>query len=338
MKKISFTTIVFTGLFILSGCTAFRGQPDWVRNPQSVYPEKEYLACVGEGDTRRAAENSASANLSRIFESQIQSDERLAEHSYETTTNFERKTDYDQDINILSKQTLHNIKYAEAWTDPQGRVHAVAYMQRRSTAALYRDKITDKNKRITYLINRAESTEDILQRYALLRAAVQENTINQQLLSQLNVIHSPSVAAVSPSYAKDELRRKLAETAKNIRVHISIEGDSQRMLSASIEQMITQYGFVLDQPAVLTLSGKVSVEDTGQRKADMLFARYELTVHLNDQSGTTLVSIHEKGREGHFNMPELKIRAFRTMEKRILSECKSRLDAHFLSMVDQSDS
>ncbi len=81
----------------LNGCKTFDGgKPDWLANPKSVYPDDQFLSAVGAGDTRRAAENSAAASLSRIFESRIESDERLSDQSRETNTSFERTTDFER--------------------------------------------------------------------------------------------------------------------------------------------------------------------------------------------------------------------------------------------------
>ena len=62
----------------LSSCNTLPGgEPKWVSNPKTDYPDDLYLAAVGAGDTRRSAENAATASLSRIFESHIESDERV---------------------------------------------------------------------------------------------------------------------------------------------------------------------------------------------------------------------------------------------------------------------
>ena len=65
------TYCLFAVLF-LAGCASQHAEPPaWILNPQSTYPAAQYLSAVGEGDSRRAAENNAAAGLSRIFESQI---------------------------------------------------------------------------------------------------------------------------------------------------------------------------------------------------------------------------------------------------------------------------
>ncbi len=337
MRKKSFCLQIILPILLLGmvGCkTLTGGTPEWVANPKSVYPENQYLVAVGEGDTRRAAENAAAANLARIFEAHIESDERLLDQSRETGSSFERTTDYSTDINIVSSQTLCNIQHAEAWQDGMGRVHAVAYLNRRETAAIYRDKIAEQSTRVNFLLAQADQISDLLKKYATLRAATRHAAENSQLLKQLKVIHPPSVPGSTPGYAENEISRSLADTAKQIRVQIKVEGDDHRRIAAVLEEQVTRYGFVVGNPAVLKIDGHVAVNDTGQRTADLVFVRYALALQVKEADGTVLVSLNDKGREGHVSLAEARARSFRTLENSIKSTGNARLDAYFDSLID----
>jgi hypothetical protein len=318
---------------ILSGCKSLT--PEWVENPKAVYPETQYLVAVGEGDTRRAAENAAAANIARIFEAHIESDERLLDQSRETGKTFERTTDFTTDINILSSQTLYNIQHAEAWNDHHGRYHAVAYLERRKTAAIYRDKIEEQTSRVNFLLASEEHTADLLKQYAMLRTANRHATEAGALLRQLKVIHSPSVAGSTPSYSMNKLRKALADTAKQIHVQIKIDGDDEKRMTNILEAFITRYGFVVGKPAVLDISGRVAVTDTGERNHDLVFVRYELALQIKDSGGNVVASVGNKGREAHKSLTQARIRSFRTLENAIQASGSQRLDAYFDSLIDQ---
>ena len=320
---------------VLPGCkTVGGGTPGWVENPKSAYPENRYLVAVGEGDTRRAAENSADANLARIFESRIESDERIADRARESENSFERTTDFSADINILSSQTLSNIQHAEAWQDAKGRVHAVAYLDRRETAALYRDQLREQTELVDFLRVQAQETPDLLKKYAALRAAVRQADESQLLLRQLKVIHPPSVPDATPDYSANQLRKALAETARRIRVRITVEGDEGRRIQTVLEDLVTRYGFVVGAPDVLAIVGSVSINDTGQHTADLVFVRYSLSLKVQESDGTALISLNEKGREGHVSLAEARTRSFRTLENIIQASGTQRLDAYFDSLID----
>ncbi|MCF7818502.1 MAG: LPP20 family lipoprotein [Kiritimatiellales bacterium] len=305
-------------------------------NPKAAYPENQYLVAVGEGDTRRAAENAADANLSRIFESNIESDERMVDQTRESGKAFERTTDFTADINILSSQTLFNIQHAEAWQDQKGRVHAIAYLDRRETAAIYRDKIDGLTARVHFLLAQAEQAADPLKKYAALRAAARSATENDLLLRQLKVIHPPSVASATPGYSDNTIRKALADTAQQIRVRIQVDGDDERRMAAVLEELITRYGFAVGSPAVLDINGRIAVSDTGQRTSGLVFIRYELAVQIKDDAGTVLAAINNKGREAHVSLEEARVRSFRTLETAIKATGAQRLDAYFDSLIDQT--
>ena len=336
--KASFCRQIILPILLLGlvGCKTLTGggTPDWVANPKTSYPDNQYLVAVGEGDTRRTAENSAAANLSRIFEAHIESDERILDQSRETGESFERTTDFTADINILSSETLYNIQHAEAWKDSVGRYHAVAYLNRRETASIYRDKIGELTRRVNFLIAHAAHTTELLKEYALLRAANRHAAEASNLLRQLKVIHPPSVPGSTPSYSVNALRKNLAETAKKIRVQIKMEGDDNRRITAVLEEQITRYGFVVGTPSVLEVAGSVSVDDTGQRSADLVFVRYTLALQVKGADGTVLASLNNKGREGHLSLAEARVRSFRTLENAIKSSGNARLDAYFDSLID----
>ncbi|MDH3345971.1 MAG: LPP20 family lipoprotein [Kiritimatiellaceae bacterium] len=322
---------------LISGCkTLTGGTPEWLVNPKAVYPEKVYLAAVGAGDTRRAAENAAAANLSRIFEAHIESNERLLDQSHENNEEIIRTVDFTADINILSSQVLFNVQHAEAWKDDTGRIHAVAYIDRRETAAIYRDKIAEQTARIHFLSAHADTAKDLLTKYANLRAAMQHVMENKILLRQLKVIHPPSIPEATPDYIENNIRKSLADTAKKNRVEINIEGDDNKRMTAVVEELITRYGFVVGTPAVLQIEGRISVNDTGLQAHDLVFVRYSLFMQIKDAKETVLISIREQGREAHTSPKEARIRSFRTIESAIQSGGAKRLDSYFDSLTDQT--
>ncbi len=322
---------------LLSGCSTFRHRPpEWVENPKAIYAENKYLVAVGEGDTRRAAENAAAANLSRIFEAHIESDERLLDTTHESDQSLVRTTDFTSDVNILSSQTLYNIQHAEAWKDSNGRYHAVAYLDRRATAAIYRDKIDELTGRVRFALDQAEQTGNLLDRYAQLRAASRRAAENELLLRQLSVIHPSTASASAPDYSISKIQKALADTSRQIRVQIQIDGDSDGRMTACLEELITRYGFVVGSPAGLEIAGRVAVTNTGQRTANLVFVRYELAVQIKDTSGTVLAAVNNKGREAHQSPTEARSRSFRTMERAITTEGVQRLDAFFDALTDQS--
>ncbi len=324
-------------LLLVAGCATVGNRvPDWVRNPKTTYPEKTFLVAVGEGDTRQGAENAAAANLSRIFEAHIESDERVIDTVKETNKDFIRSTDMTTDINILSSQTLINIQHAEAWKDAAGRYHAVAYLKRRDTARIYLDKANEKSVQVESLITRAQQTENTVTKYAMLRAAARGAVENDLILRQLKVIHPPTASAAAPDYTLHELQQAASNSAKQIRVGIQIQGDDDGRMKNCLQELVTSYGFVVGAPSVLEIAGRVAITDTGIRTAGLAFFTYELSIQIKDAGGTILATINENGREAVSSADRARERCCRTMEQTVRSKGTRNLDAYFDSLVEQA--
>ncbi len=323
-------------LLLLVGCgTVKNREPEWVRNPKTVYPENRFLVAIGEGDTRRAAENAAAGNLSRIFESHIESDERMIDKVQETGRAFSRETGLTTDINILSSQTLINIQHAEAWQDDHGRYHAVAYLNRRETATIYRDRIEEQSGHIQALMEDASQTDDPLRKYARYRAASHAAHDNDLLLHQLKVIYPASATASSPPYSIHEIQKAAGESAKKIRVGIDIKGDTDGRITACLEELTTRYGFVVGKPASLEMMGRISITDTGKRTAGLAFFRYTLFVPVSDANGNVLTTINAQGREAVATPDEARTRCYRTLENAIQRRGAQQLDTYFNSLTSK---
>ncbi|MDZ8119343.1 LPP20 family lipoprotein [Pontiella agarivorans] len=327
--------VLLPALILSTGCMSGNRQPAWLTNPKTVYPDSDYLVAVGTGDTRHSAENAAAASLSRIFESHIESDERLLDQTLETQSSFDRTTSFSSDINILSAQTLYNIQFAEAWKDSLGRYHAVAYLNRSDTAKIYRDKISEQTTRVNFLRSNAELTDNILQKYATLRTANRHAQEADYLLRQLNVIHPRSVPDATPSYSLNQLGKALADTAKEIKVEIHVDGDEKNRMQATLQDFITRYGFVIGTPAILKIDTQIEVADTGEREQGLIFVRYEMLLQITDPDGNGVVTVLDKGREAHKTMEQARTRSFRTLENSIQANGAQRLDLYFDSLIDQ---
>ena len=333
MKKpgniLHIVTLAFLAL-IPAGCnTLGNNEPDWVLNPKTIYPENQFLVAVGSGTTRQSAEYAAAGNLSRIFESRIEADERLIDVVNETEKSLVRSTEMTSDINILSSETLINVQHAEAWKDNLGRYHAVAYINRRETAAIYRDKIETNTRQIQSLLADENQTSNLLRNYAQSRAALKAAQINDTLLHHLKVIHPATATFAQPNYSLSEIHQATVEHAKAIRVAVHLEGDPDHFMTEQVNELATRYGFIIGTPAALNLTGRVTIEDSGKRTAGLAFFRYNLSIQIADAQANVLETINITGREAVTSPDEAATRCHRTLSAALKTQGRQSLDAYF---------
>ncbi|RKY48757.1 MAG: hypothetical protein DRP86_06150 [Candidatus Neomarinimicrobiota bacterium] len=343
MKKIYVTTlIILTTLMLVScagskGTSGSKGKPIWVDNPAAAYPEKDYLAARGAGDTRQAAEDNASGNLARIFKSEISVDQTTRER-YSAFTKLggsmdeTLQTDMDQIVKVLAGETLFNVKFSETYTDEMGRVHVLAYLDRKETADIYRDKINANYEKIEFLLKDAESASNPVDRYALLNAAHAISTINQAMLEQLNFIHPASHSMLTAQYDAinhNSISKKRAEAAKALTFSVNISGDDGRVASMTSET-ISRMGFPLvSNNAVVRIVGAISYEDVDLQRENMEFVGWNLNLKVTGPDGSVFVELDAKGREGGMSKEAAKRIALREIEKNVGKKLEKQLTEYF---------
>lgn len=307
-------------LLLLIGCSSTkRSVPEWVVNPQEVYAPSKYLVAVGEGDTRRAAENSAAAGLARIFESRIEATETLSETVQETGTALDRASELNTHVQIGSGQELINVQYGEAFTGRDGRVHVAALIPRAETGEILRGRIAENSAEILRQVRRADQTAEPLDAYAFRRAAVRRALENERLLAQLDII---APGAQPPlSYRPDVLYAETAAAARNVAFAVRVPGEAGNAL----REALTGMGFREAEPAVLTFSGGAAIEPIDLQREPLVFVRTRVQIEARDAAGRLILSMSEQSREGHINRNQAFDRARSSLRSQILKQIPLKL-------------
>lgn len=311
-------------------------RPQWLDDPKSEYSESMYLSAIGEADSRSMAENMAAGNLAKIFESNVKTDETYSQRYEELTkdgqTSYQDQSNISKNVNIQSGQTLINVEFGESYTNSMGRVFVIAYINRMKTGEIYEQKITENAAKIENYLKMADESSDLLFQYAALGAAAAISTNNEILLDQLNIIFPAGKDLIEINYNHADLMKKSAETAQQISFEIKIKNDEENKITILVEELMNDLGFVLSQEYLLYVDGTVLFEETDLQREEK-FVRYELQLQVSDLYDNTILTLDEKGREGHISYPEAKARAIRSVEKKIKKQLKKKIISYFDSLV-----
>jgi hypothetical protein len=295
--------------------------PVWVRDLGSVYPEKDFLAVVGEGDTRRDAESDAAGALSKIFESKIQLESTATmrfqqlETAGSSTSTIERNV--DKTVAVGSAQTLFNVGYSDPWTDSTGKVHIAGFLNRRDTARIYKDKIDKNASRVVLYLQNMRSSSAIISQYAFIDAAVLYARANDILIDQLSIVYQPMVQMLDLPYKTDDLIKLYSEVAAKMSFQIQIAGDSEDRIAKIVSNILNQRGFSIARGAsALSIKGDVTMEDA-QLENRLANIRWYLNLQMKDERGVVLVSFNKNERESGISKPEAVALSYRQMEKLI---------------------
>ncbi len=298
--------------------------PAWVQNPYNLYPEAEYLAVIGEGDTRRDAESSAAGALSRIFETNVQVDsvaiQRYNEIAKDGGYQTENEKSITETVNIQSQQTLINVQFGDSYLNDTGRYYVIAYINRNLTAQIYHEKINKNSEAVMNFLDSSNKASGILKKFAYIDAAFLFSVSNESLLNQLAIISPGYKDSITKPYNHNDILIKRTEIAGQMIFSINIQNDRDDKIANIVTQLLSSRGFAItDSFAPLTISGNVTIEpvqlDNGYENV-----RWTLTVDLKDETGNILVSFNKDQRETSVSQSQAEAIAYNQMESNIGSD------------------
>ena len=298
--------------------------PRWMFDIYAVYPEDQFLAVIGEGDTRREAEDDAAGALSKIFISNIEVDSTAVlryhelEKGDESESSLERSV--DKTVTVGSAQSLFNVLYSDIYTDNLGLVHVVGYLNRQKTARIYLQKIAQNGERVAGFLKNMASAREILRQYAFIDAAVLFARNNELLLEQLTIISPVARKTVDLPYDLNKLTALYADTAAKMKFSLTIKNDSDDKIAKITTHLLNRKGFtVVRSGAALSVSGEVLIEDT-QLNNKYKNVRWTLMLEMRDEKRQVIVSYHKNQRVSAVSRSEAVARSYRDMEKQITNE------------------
>lgn len=325
-------------LAILAGCASPPGKPDWVSSPNSGYPVHAYMAGVGEGDTRKAAEDSAYGAIARIFTAQIDQKTREWESYFQEDragrTDALRSIQIRQVTGVSTRKLLEDVRIADVWTDAStGRIHALAVLDRAQASQILRDRIADLDDRIRSLVSEADPAENKLRAAGNLYRAINALLLRETYDTDLRIV-DPSGRGISPPVAlagvtqdfRDLIRRDLS-------IELEVRGTRSDEIRTALIEGLARQGFAIREktwgepsPPVPDVLIRSSVEFQTVPNPRYKLVRWTVAFEVSDPaSGRILGSLSRSGREGHLTLPEAENRAVRALQKEAVTELSAKL-------------
>ena len=151
MFRIGFTALAacFLGLclFLASAPLAAQSaQPAWVRNPHAGHNRLAYVAAVGSGNSRQAAERDALRGIAGVFGLNIRAAEEITmlyqEMVVDGATAWTQQAEYRSIIETsIVMDNLMGASVHSTWEDGRGTFFVLAVLNRATAVLLYSDRI-----------------------------------------------------------------------------------------------------------------------------------------------------------------------------------------------------
>ncbi|NBF39030.1 MAG: hypothetical protein GVY14_01310 [Spirochaetes bacterium] len=311
--------------------------PEWYEDPKSVYPDNQYLSAIGSGDTRRGAEQDALGSLSQIFEARVSVDNRINERYREIAGSSGSFSESDvrlaNSVNVQSDQRLVNVQYGESFTDSQGRVHVIGYMNRMETGRVYRDLIQKNAEQIERFLDEADSESRILRRFAFVSAANVVAQSNRALIDQLQIISAPLAATLQLPYDEQAVAERRLEVASEMAYRVNVSGSAASRVEEVVAGALSSEGFVVSENGPLLVQGSAELESAEGGQYEEV--RWYLNLEFVGPGGNTVVAFNQQDRASGVSQDAARSFAYSDIEEVAREEFVGQVIGYFDSLVIQ---
>lgn len=337
--KILFTAAIF--LSLAGSCFAFsspgnlntstKDYPAWVTKPSSDYPERLYITTVGSGPDEQSAKDSALAELSKYFITEIQSTQNTVIHDDQV----KETVNLAQDITSKTKlQEISGVKTAEVYYSKNGKVFTLLVLDRAKAADYYAGLIEKNNSAIQKLITAADSKPGLLSNCSLCSKALSLARMNEYYYFLNTLINSPYPQYIDFSYGSiQELELACTNIRNKIFLSINITGDSKNKIKTAATSAFNKLGLSPkdDNSSRYLVQIELTFEQADNADSKNVYINYELTAVIKDTvTGSAVYSYEKSGREGHSTLSNAQTRVYSSVCKILTEEFSENL-SNYLS-------
>jgi len=300
-------------LAVLSPLAAQKA-PDWVNNLEKVFPSKDWVAVVEQGNSQPQAENAAMNAIARVFKTDVEgltrSSQRFSQIVNDTagkkTVSFDESKNFSQEVNTSTNiRGLIGVQI-DVFRAKDRTVYVNARMNRRECAARYSGMVRENTAIINNLLvsSTEKGTFDEYSRLSFAYAIAQITDNFQNILEVLD----PQAANRRPGYGgANAIKTKMLDCAALITIGIAINTEQsadKSLLTRAAGSFFRDLGFKINEQG---LSGKPDVGNYVLRanvrfeglSQNVISCRYYIDAVLESRNKTAVFSFTEDDRKAH---------------------------------------
>jgi hypothetical protein len=277
-------------------------KPEWVTNPESRYPDDQYLSAVGIGDTANEAKAQAVSQLSQIFEVKVKSTFEGVEKYKEIIENDKKVQTSEEiavteEVRLESDQSLINVQYSDVYVGEDARNYAVAYIDRDKTADIYESRIDTFFDRVENFLSQAQSADRTSYRYVYLKNAILADQSATAFLNQLSIIKNERYSAIRYPYNRDRIYNRFDEVSEKMIFSVSVENDDNGKIASILKQLLSENNFKIADEGLYQAAGTIRFEEMPTDKNDYYVLKWYLSLDVIDDTGKVVITLDEQKRE-----------------------------------------
>lgn len=218
--------------------------PQWIQNYRTVYPNSEYLAQRGSGDTAEKARTDATAALSRYFKTSVNANLSTTMTSVIAANSAEEKTLVVDDVNVQSEVELFALEYTEPfYYKAEKKWYCVVYMNRNDAWQQYKPQIEIKKNSFNGLYKNLENEPDCFSKARMCGKVWRSATELLEKLEYGRIINPKEEAAYQDE--RDKISKVpviFLESRQNCSIYIQTQNDYDRLAESAVSSAFKDCG------------------------------------------------------------------------------------------------
>jgi hypothetical protein len=326
---------------------ALAARPDWVDGMPAKFPRERFLVAVGSADERPTAEARARAGIAAFFESRVSSVTRATETEGHATASRTDRVEgvavtaatelraatisASQEVASATAKLLEGVEIADAWTDPEGRIHALAVLDRARAVETLARRLAEVDAEVAALAARLAEEKAPLARARVAHRIVRVAARRRPLLDDLRILEPAAEPAPPPGAAGARAAADRALAAVAVAVRTSGD-EADRLRAAAIRGVLATGMRVAAAGGPSDLSVSIEAEASAPSVSDgWTVARLTARARILDARKEPTGSFVETAKGTSGRPDEASRRAGEALavrlEERLAEELRTRLDA-----------
>jgi len=331
-------------ILLLAGCVSnpsvsgTGSLPDWVENPDALYPKSLYLTAVSSGGSLDEARQRSISSLSNIFSVNVKLDRRILE-AYSEEKKRAEGMDWEHSVNLVNRSVLTsdneliNVRTGKTYFDERtATFYVLSVISKSKTEMLYFEEIQKNDQSLVRFYSEAELSDNRISKLIYLKKCMEVIKIGEALRS-IHRILSLTGNTPSPPVSKEKIQVELQNLKNTIVARIETSGSEKEKLSSYLREVLDQIGFSTgeEEPDIIVKGSLDIIPLDFPREGE--FVRWELAVDVtNAKSGNTMNTYTASAREGHTSIESVKGRAL----DRVKEELNNNFYSNFTAFLSES--
>lgn len=221
--------------------------PLWadLENISSVFPEKEYIARFGYGETSESAKLNADAELSVYFNNEILTHTSATEVLENKNTNTDIIRKLNRKIEISSNAELVALRHTDSWFDKSRNRYVVcAYINRNEAWQILQPKIESETTAFSKLYEESKKQSDTIKKIIFVTSALKQVDLFYEyyyLAMSLIPEKATQYSGIEKRIQQAIFDNKTLKTETALKIIFS--GDDTWRVQSKLAQILSEDGF-----------------------------------------------------------------------------------------------